>query len=272
MKHSAASTIPPKEQLFLTLIKLRHNLTFEFLAHAKGVPKSTNVGYFWKWMDIMHTKLDFLIRWSDREIIHRTIPAVFKAKFPRLTSIIDCFEIFIEAPKNLLARAQCYSNYKRHTTIKCFISCNPLGAINFLSKCWGGRASDIEIVRNSGFIDSQLHSPGDQILADRGFTLADDFAAQCSAELITPAFTKRKKQLSAREVEISRKVSSVRIHIERVIGCMKNRFSILKGTLPIRCIQSLKNEKLDATYASCDKILTVCAALTNLEPSIVFQE
>ncbi|XP_056003427.1 uncharacterized protein LOC130049609 [Ostrea edulis] len=220
----------------------------------------------------MHTKLDFLIRWLDREIIHRTIPAVFEAKFPRLTSIIDCFEIFIEAPKNFLARAQCYSNYKRHTTIKCFISCNPLGAINFLSKCWGGRASDIEIVRNSGFIDSQLHSPGDQILADRGFALADDFAAQCSAELITPAFTKRKKQLFAREVEISRKVSSVRIHIERVIGCMKNRFSILKGTLPIRCIQSLKNEKLDATYASCDKILTVCAALTNLEPSIVFQE
>ena len=34
--------------------------------------------------------------------------------------------------------------------------------------------------------------PGDQLLADRGFTLADDFAAGSGAELIVPAFTKGK--------------------------------------------------------------------------------
>nr|XP_022308967.1 uncharacterized protein LOC111114789 [Crassostrea virginica]XP_022310818.1 uncharacterized protein LOC111116122 [Crassostrea virginica] len=272
IKSSSTSKLPPREQLFLTLLKLRHNLTFEFFSHVKGIPKSTIVDYFWKWMDLMHYKLKFFIRWADRDIINKTIPPVFKEKFPRLTSIIDCFEIFIEAPKNLLARAQCYSSYKRHTTIKCFISCNPHGAINFLSKCWGGRASDAEIVRNSGFISSLYHLPGDQILADRGFTLADDFAALCSAELITPSFTRGKKQLSAREVEISRKVSSVRIHIERVIGCLKNRFSILKGTLPIRCVQSLKDESMEESFSSCDKILTVCAALSNMGQSIVFHQ
>ena len=39
--------------------------------------------------------------------------------------------------------------------------------------------------------------PRDQILADRGFTLVDDFAAASGAELITPPFTKGKRQLSA---------------------------------------------------------------------------
>ena len=268
---SSNQSLPLREQLFVTLVKLRHNLSFEFLAQVKGIPKTTLIDYFWKWIDLLYAKVSFMVHWPDRENIFKTIPSVFKEKFPRLTSIVDCFEIFIEAPRNLLARAQCYSNYKKHCTVKLFISCTPLGSINFLSKAWGGRASDVQIVRDSGFINSQYHHPGDQILADRGFTLQDDFAAKCSAELLIPSFTKGKKQLSAHEVETSRKISSVRIHIERVIGLMKNRFTILKGTMPVRCVQSLKDETLETTLSSCDKIVTVCAALTNMGPSIIFK-
>ena len=53
---------------------------------------------------------------------------------------------------------------------------------------------------------------GDQILADRGFTLVDDFVVACIAELIIPKFTKGKKQLDAKSVEITRKIANVRIH------------------------------------------------------------
>ena len=56
--------------------------------------------------------------------------------------------------------------------------------------------------------------PGDQILADRGFTLEQDFALDSGSELIIPAFTKGKKQLPAKEInESTRKIASVRIHI-----------------------------------------------------------
>ena len=44
-------------------------------------------------------------------------------------------------------------------------------------------------------------------------------------ELIIPAFTRRKLQLSGREIESTRKIS-VRIQIERVIGLIKNRYTI----------------------------------------------
>jgi hypothetical protein len=50
----------------------------------------------------------------DRETIQRTLPSVFKSKFPKLTSIVDRFEIFIDRPKNLHARAKVYSNYKKN--------------------------------------------------------------------------------------------------------------------------------------------------------------
>ena len=167
-----------KDQIILTIVRLRHNFSFEVLAYLAGVGKSTAIDYFWKWLDIMAVKMKFLITMQSREHIFRTIPPVFKSKFPRLTSIIDCFEVFIESPGNLLARAQCYSNYKKHCTIKVFISCTPLGAVNFISKCWGGRASDIQIVRESSFTSLKYHCPGDQILADRGFTLKDDLPIQ----------------------------------------------------------------------------------------------
>ena len=134
---------------------------------------------------------------GDRAQVFQTIRPVFKSNFPRLTSTIDCFEIFIEAPRNLLARAQCYSQYKKHTTIKVFISCTPLGAVNFVSKCWGGRASDIQIVRESGFTTTHFHMPGDQILADRGFTLQEDFALNSGSEPIISAFTRGKNSFQS---------------------------------------------------------------------------
>jgi len=269
---SSSVTILPIDQLFVTLVKLRHNPSFSLLAHTACLSKATVISFFWKWIDSLYKHIGFLVRWPDREEIYKVIPAVFKSKFPRLTSIIDCFEIFTDAPKNLHARAQCWSNYKKHCTIKVFICCNPLGSITFLSPVWGGRASDVKIVRESGFIDSQYHLPGDQILADRGFTLHDDFASVCSAELITPAFTKGKKQLSAQEVELSRHMSSVRIHVERVIGVLKNRYTILKGPLPISMIKSLHDEAVGGSLSSCDKLVHVCAALVNLSPSIVIKK
>ena len=47
---------------------------------------------------------------------------------------------------------------------------------------------------------------GDKILADRGFTLQNDFAAGSCSLLINPAFMKGKAQLSASEVENFRKM------------------------------------------------------------------
>ena len=35
--------------------------------------------------------------------------------------IIDCREVFIERPSDLLVRAQVWSNYKHHSTLKFFI-------------------------------------------------------------------------------------------------------------------------------------------------------
>ena len=80
-----------------------------------------------------------------------------------------------------------------------------------------------------------------------------------------PAFTKGKQQLSKREVELSRQMARIRIHVEQVIGVLKNRYTILQSQLPI----SLIKRKGDEVTATVDKLLTVSAALTNLGEPVV---
>ena len=77
---------------------------------------------------------------------------------------------------------------------------------------------------------------------------------------------------TAHEIESTRKIASVRISIEKVIGLIKNRYSILKGIIPNCVVKSVKDEQLHSTLANCDKIVTVCAALVNLGESVVYKE
>ena len=59
--------------------------------------------------------------------------------------------------------------------------------------------------------------PRDLIIADRGFTI-DENACMVLAKVKISPFTKGKKQLEKVEVDWSRELSSVRIHIESIIG------------------------------------------------------
>ena len=60
-----------------------------------------------------------------------------------------------------------------------------------------------------------LHS-GDVVVAGRGFDI-EESAALFGATVEIPVFTNGKKQLSAFDVEHSGKLTSVQVHVERVI-------------------------------------------------------
>ena len=141
----------------------------------------------------MDTRLSPLIHWPERAELWSTMPECFQYSFgKRITVIIDCFEIFIEKPSNLLAQAQTFSSYKHHNTIKVLIGITPQGTISFVSHAWGGRTSDKFLTENCGILDKLV--PGDIVMADRGFAIHESVAFKRS-ELVIPAFTKGKKQL-----------------------------------------------------------------------------
>ena len=96
--------------------------------------------------------------------------------------------------------------------------------MSFVSECWGGRVSNKHLTEHCGILRKLL--PGDIVLADRGFDIAE-LVAMMRAQLHIPAFTRCKKQLSAEEVEDTRKIANVRIHVECVMGCVRQKYKIL---------------------------------------------
>ena len=170
-------------------MKLRLDLFDNDLAYRFRTSQATVSRYFNKWIDIMFVRFQPLVKWPAREQIRLTMPSEFRKNFRKCVAVIDCFEIFCERPKALKARAQTWSQYKHHNTIKFLIAISPQGAITFVSRGWGGRASDKCITESCGILEHLL--PGDQVLADRGFNVEDAFRFYC-AEVATPHLLKEK--------------------------------------------------------------------------------
>jgi hypothetical protein len=67
-------------------------------------------------------------------------------------------------------------------------------------------------------------------------------------------------------VEETRKIASVRIHVERVIGLVRRKYQILQSRAMPKEHMAVKPGE---TMALIDKIGVICCALTNLSNSIV---
>lgn len=162
----------------------------------------------------------------------------------------------------MTTRAQTWSNYTHHNTAKYLIGITPHGTTSCISEGWGRRVSDKHLNANSKCLDKLTH--GDIVLADRGFEI-QDLVGMVGADVWYPSFTRGKTQLSAADVEATRNIANVRMHVERVIGTVRQTLSILGATCPIDYLITKPGDKCPVL----DKVVNVCCALPNLCPSVV---
>ena len=174
------------------------------------------------------------------------MPAQFKEFYPSTRMIIDCTEIFTEVPSSMSVQSLTNSFYKHHNTFKGLVGICPTGAVTFISQLYAGSVSDKAITHDCGILE--LIEPGDSIMADKGFDIAYDVLL-CGANLNIPPFLKDCQQLFKKNVIFTRQIASLRIHVERAIGRIK-QYRILSNVVPLTLVNSI------------DSVWGVCCALS----------
>ena len=249
--------LDPKNQFFLTLVRLRLNCRVEDLSVRFGISLGLVSRYITTWICFLYNHLKEIEWMPSPDQVVQNLPHVFKDKYPTTYAIIDGTEVYIQTPTDLQMQSSTWSDYKHHNTCKFLVACTPNGAVSYVSPVYVGSISDVKLTRISGFLE-KLPPPTSRplsIMADRGFTVRDQLK-QVGYDLNIPSFLEGRKQLTAEECQQTRSIASVRIHVERAIGRIKN-FAILKSTIPLT-LSRLTNQ-----------IVSVCAWLTSFQPSLV---
>ena len=239
------------------MIRLRQNARVKDLAYRFGISTGLVSKYFIIWICFLYQHLKE-VEWIPLpEQVAAILPNIFKEKYPSTFVIIDASEIFIETPSDLVMQSSTWSNYKHNNTAKFLVGCTPNGTICYVYPLYVGAISDVELTKVSGFLSKSTHhhSLTLSVMADRGFTVQDQLK-EIGSDLNIPPFVSGRKQLPKGEVESGCKIASLRIHVERCIGPIKN-FAILNSTLPLSMAR-LANQ-----------IVCVCAWLTSFQPALV---
>ena len=180
---------------------------------------------------------------------------VFKRTNPSTRCILDCKELYCQRPFSLSTQISLYSHYKSHITYKGLIRGSSSGSITFVSQLHDGSISDKEIVRKSGILEKELWSPGDSVMADRGFTIESDLK-ELNVDLNIPSLLGGRAQLTAAEVKESQTIASGRIHVERPIQRVK-KFKLIRKEMPL------------TLHGSANQLWTASCVLCNFLPPLI---
>ena len=147
----------------LSVLKLAYRFGVHAFYRVKSVPNLYACNVY------MHVSSSEMARERGPE---NDIASLLQEMFSSCAVINDGFDVFIDRPSCVLARAQTWSSYKHHNTAKFLIGITPQGTVSFISKGWGGRTSDNFITEHCGLLNKVL-LPEYLFLAFRGFDIED---------------------------------------------------------------------------------------------------
>ncbi|CAN7951284.1 unnamed protein product, partial [Ixodes pacificus] len=250
---SARAALSARDRVIMTMMALKHALTFDFLSNVFGVSPSTASATVRNTAQLLAVFLRNAITWPSKDEVLHNMPVCFQ-KYSHVRIVLDCTEIPVGTPKCLMCRISTYSHYKKGHTIKYMVGVSPAGLITYISSGYGGRASDKAIFDQSGLVDKLL--PGiDHIMVDKGF-LIDSTCETRLIAVVRPPFLHAKKQLSKAEALATKSIAAARVHVERVIQRMK-LFKIASQRMPWHMVPI------------ADDVLTIACGLVNLSPPVL---
>ena len=146
-----------------------------------------------------------------------------------------------------------FSTYKNHHTAKALVAIAPHGPVTFAPDLYVGSASDFDITKDCGKL--KLVEPNDHIMADKGFEIQKLLDA-INVRVDHPPILRGVTQMSEQQETETRRITRVKIHVERAIERIKN-FRILQDSFPYNQWRMLND------------IWHTCVKLTLFQPPLI---
>ena len=173
-----------RDRIILTMIKIKLNMSFTAIGILFDIDRRNCARYFRATCPLLAAVLEGMIPWPEQEDIRCNLPLSFK-NYKKTRIVLDCAETPIEICECLKCRVLTYSQYKKRHTVKYCVGVTPSGLITFISKSFGGRASDKLIVNYSGILDRLEFN--DIVMVDKGFNIENE-CLEVSAALLSLSF------------------------------------------------------------------------------------
>jgi IS5 family transposase len=197
-----------EEQLILTLMYLRHHLTFQVLGLLFQVSESAAHNIFNYWQNILREALPA----SLLEQVKKSNENIedFLEELSEQKLVIDSVEQAIERPLDYQTQKKYYSGKKHYHTFKTQLIVLPSGK-DIVDVIAGkpGPVSDIKLAREQL---SKLH-PNQILIGDKAYV--------GSEQIKTPTKKPPKRELTKEQKEANKKLSQERIFVEHVIRTLK---------------------------------------------------
>ena len=95
-KEEIQQSLPPTDELFLTLICLHVGLMEQDLPYRFNVSQSTVSRTIITGINFMYLELKKIPLWPPKEVVQVNMPKAFKEKYQRTRVIIDATEVYID--------------------------------------------------------------------------------------------------------------------------------------------------------------------------------
>lgn len=217
-----------RERIILTFMKLKQNVSFLMLSYLFGNITGTSCKtIFIDTIIILSRIFSVTIPWPSRTATRNLLPLCFQ-DFKNVRIVLDCTEITAQRPKCLQCRIKIYSQYKSNLTIKFMTGVSPDGQITYVSKAYGGRASDKAIFGQSKLVE-KLEPNIDEVMVDKGF-LIDQVCAAHKITVVRPPHLRKAPQFSKEDAITTKNIAKARVHVERANQRIKI-FKIFSGKI-----------------------------------------
>lgn len=258
---SVCSTVPQRNQILLTLMKLRLNVDNERFASEFQIGLPTVNAILSTWVDYMYDQLSQLSTWPHRDTIFQSMPEGFQQYFPNTFAILSLIELELELKPeepDPLPPVTLTSG----TTLKSLIACDPSGVVMYVSDLFPGSWSGREIFQKCniekllrGCIQCGYLNNGDGLMVDKSLPIRNEVESIGLRMNIPPIDGIKPHD---EETKMSFIFAEHIIHLERAAARIK-RFQILWDTTSM------------SQFGNANQVWHVVSMLANFEPHNLFK-